>query len=27
MLLWNPASKSWSVEARHLRCTGFSKKS
>jgi hypothetical protein len=27
MLLWNPSSKSWSVEARHLRCTGFSKKS
>jgi|SRR6185369_4204840 len=27
MLLWNPATKSWSVEARHLRCTGFSKKS
>ena len=27
MLLWNPAEKSWSVEARHLRCTGFSKKS
>jgi len=26
MLLWNPAQKSWSVEARHLRCTGFSKK-
>src|SRR4026207_2452290 len=27
MLLWNPAQKSWTVEARHLRCTGFSKKS
>ena len=27
MLLWNPAQKSWSVEARHLRCTGFAKKS
>ena len=27
MLLWNPSSKSWSVETRHLRCTGFSKKS
>lgn len=27
MLLWDPAKKSWSVEARHLRCTGFSKKS
>jgi len=26
MLLWNPSSKSWSVEARQLRCTGFSKK-
>jgi hypothetical protein len=26
MLLWNPAEKNWSVEARHLRCTGFSKK-
>ena len=25
MLLWNPAGKSWSVEARHLRCTGFAK--
>ena len=27
MLLWNPSLKSWTVEARHLRCTGFSKKS
>ena len=27
MLLWNPGDKSWSVEQRHLRCTGFSKKS
>ena len=27
MLLWNPSSKSWTVESRHLRCTGFSKKS
>jgi hypothetical protein len=27
MLLWNSSSKSWSVEARQLRCTGFSKKS
>jgi hypothetical protein len=27
MLLWNPAEKGWTVEARHLRCTGFSKKS
>lgn len=27
MLLWEPAAKSWTVEARHLRCTGFSKKS
>lgn len=26
MLLWNPAQKTWTVEARHLRCTGFSKK-
>ena len=26
MLLWNPSSKSWTVEARHLRCGGFSKK-
>jgi hypothetical protein len=26
MLLWNPADKSWSVEARHLRCTGFAKR-
>lgn len=26
MLLWSPAQKSWTVEARHLRCTGFSKK-
>ena len=25
MLLWNPAQKAWSVEARHLRCTGFAK--
>lgn len=25
MLLWNPAQKSWTVEARHLRCTGFAK--
>jgi hypothetical protein len=25
MLLWNPSSKSWTVEARQLRCTGFSK--
>lgn len=25
MLLWNPTQKSWSVEQRHLRCTGFSK--
>jgi hypothetical protein len=27
MLLWNPSEKKWSVEARHLRCTGFTKKS
>ena len=26
MLLWDPAKKNWTVEARHLRCTGFSKK-
>ena len=26
MLLWNPPSKSWTVEARHLRCGGFSKR-
>ena len=26
MLLWDPASKAWSVDPRHLRCTGFSKK-
>lgn len=26
MLLWNPADKSWSVEARHLRCGGFTKR-
>ena len=26
MLLWDAAGKSWSVEARHLRCTGFTKK-
>jgi hypothetical protein len=26
MLLWNPEQKSWSVEPRHLRCTGFAKK-
>jgi hypothetical protein len=25
MLLWNPSSKTWTVEARHLRCTGFAK--
>ncbi|MBC7802372.1 MAG: hypothetical protein H7Y16_00720 [Candidatus Parcubacteria bacterium] len=25
MLLWNPAQKSWSVEARQLRRTGFAK--
>lgn len=25
MLLWDAAKKSWSVEARHLRCTGFAK--
>ena len=26
MLLWNPANKSWSVEPRHLRCSGFAKR-
>ena len=26
MLLWNPAARSWSVEPRHVRCTGFSEK-
>jgi len=26
MLLWNPTDKSWTVEARHLRCTGFAKR-
>lgn len=26
MLLWDPASKIWRVEARQLRCAGFSKK-
>ena len=26
MLLWNPGNKSWTVEARQLRCTGFTKK-
>lgn len=26
MLLWNPAERSWSVETRHVRCTGFSEK-
>jgi hypothetical protein len=26
MLLWNPAERSWSVEPRHVRCTGFSEK-
>ena len=26
MLLWNSAQKSWSVEERQLRCTGFAKK-
>ena len=25
MLLWNPGDKKWTVEPRHLRCTGFSK--
>lgn len=26
MLLWNPEARSWSVEQRHVRCTGFSEK-
>lgn len=26
MLLWNAAQKSWTVEARHLRCNGFTKR-
>ena len=26
MLLWNPGNKSWTVESRQLRCTGFTKK-
>ena len=26
MLLWNPGNKSWTVEARQLRCAGFTKK-
>jgi hypothetical protein len=26
MLLWNPQARGWSVEARHVRCTGFSEK-
>lgn len=26
MLLWNPTDKKWTVEPRHLRCNGFSKK-
>lgn len=26
MLLWNPAERSWSVDTRHVRCTGFSEK-
>jgi hypothetical protein len=24
MLLWDPAGKSWTVDPRHVRCTGFS---
>jgi hypothetical protein len=27
MLLWDPAARSWSVDPRHVRCGGFSKKS
>lgn len=26
LLRWNPADRSWSVETRHVRCTGFSEK-
>jgi len=26
MLLWNPADRSWSVETRHVRCSGFSER-
>ena len=26
MLLWDPAGRSWSVDTRHVRCTGFSEK-
>jgi hypothetical protein len=26
MLLWDPAARSWSVDPRHVRCTGFSEK-
>ena len=26
MLLWNPADRSWSVDSRHVKCTGFSEK-
>lgn len=26
MLLWDAAGRSWSVETRHVRCTGFSEK-
>jgi hypothetical protein len=26
MLLWNPADRSWSVDPRHVKCTGFSEK-
>lgn len=26
MLLWNPTERTWSVETRHVRCTGFSEK-
>lgn len=26
MLLWNPPDRSWSIDPRHVRCTGFSEK-
>jgi hypothetical protein len=26
MLLWDPAARTWAVESRHVRCTGFAEK-
>lgn len=26
MLLWNPSDRSWTVDPRHVKCTGFSEK-